>query len=483
MNLQKFVYTFCIFIFIISCSGENLSNDTLAANDTETGFTEKEIKVLYRMRNQDNRVGIDEAMKLTEDIIGLLEEDNMLKSGTSRKVNSISALVSENKPVALKSGEYSEYNDIEIPDTLAYVLNFNDDLGFAIVSADTRIDDPILAFTGEGSLSDSTDNPGLAIFLERLEDYTLNSIIEAELQKDSLLDGIFGKLDVESNTKSVITVPRLLLYSTETISRIGPLVPVEWGQTLPFSNNLNNSKCTRSDNYAKNLTGCVAVATAQVMSYWGHPTQIGNYSFNWTELNKYKRGGNFPNPSTARSQVANLFEQIGKGVGMDYGCDASSADTKDALTFLGKHGFKVSTLKNYNSNDTFASLDKKQPLIARGCSNKTNHKFLGINIYSTYSGCHAWVIDGYLKRKSKFYVYNEQIDSNTGNKVSRRTFAYSFEIYSDYMHNNWGWNGNKNGYFASDVFNSNEKLLDSDTKSGENGYYQYEVKIAPYISK
>jgi len=136
-----------------------------------------------------------EAMMITDEFINSFYGERALKSGTGRKISSVSALVSGNKP-ALKSGE------IEIPDTLAYVFNFSDSSGYVIASADTRIDYPILAFTESGSLMDSTDNPGMVIFLERLEDYMLNSIAKAEHQKDSHTDNNYARSNISTNTKS-----------------------------------------------------------------------------------------------------------------------------------------------------------------------------------------------------------------------------------------------------------------------------------------
>ena len=250
MKKQKFVCALFAFFMFLSCSDEDASVvgyiNSIDNGENESSLTEQEAKVLYRMREPDNRVTMDEVTKLANEAISILNGENgesLLKSGSARRISSISALVSESKP-ALKSSVSSDFGDIAIPDTLAYILNFNDSLGFAIVSADTRIDNPLLAFTDNGSLIDSTDNPGIAIFLERLEDYMLNSIIEAEEQKDSLLDGIMGKIGDEAETKAANDMG-LAIFVTETpwskLSQVTPLVPVEWGQGSPFSDNVGGN--------------------------------------------------------------------------------------------------------------------------------------------------------------------------------------------------------------------------------------------------
>jgi hypothetical protein len=424
-------------------------------------------------------------------VIDFLNGESSLKSGSNRRISSISALVSDNKSVALKS---SDLTDIEIPDTLAYIANFGDDLGFAIISADTRIDEPLFAFTGSGSLADSIDNPGVIIFLQHLEDYMVNSIVEAEHQQDSLLSSILEKLDIESGTKSTsieeakaaARAGRRPVVTTEILNHVTPLVPVEWGQRVPFNNNLEHRNCSDTGN-GRVRVGCVAVATAQIMSRWQHPSSINGYSFNWTELNKYTGGNPSSYPSTAiyhidgaspniKNQVANLMKQIGNGVGMSHGCDASGAYTENAISFLNKHGFSVKmtlmsasnmkttgVLESYNSASAIASMNRREPLIMEGCSGKTDYKFLGITVKTTHNGCHTWVIDGHLKR---------------------RITTDGVHVDTDYIHNNWGWYGGYNGYYKSGVFNSRlGPDLASGTKSGEARNYQYVLKMTPHIRR
>jgi len=452
------------------------------------------------MRNPKNRVSVKEAVEQTDWVIDFM---NVGESGVTRKVSSISALTSDNAEFAkaLKS------NGIEVPDTLIYVVNFADSLGFAIISADTRIDDPLIGFSGSGSLKDSIDNPGMAIFLEHLEDYMLSSIIEAERQKDSLIAEALAKLDDEAGTKSILPTITISLVR-EPRDKIGPLVPVEWGQDFgsapqiyserlvpvewgqdkPFNDNLKNPFFLIQPyvpfsvpSCEKSKAGCVAVAISHIMSHWKYPASINGYSFNWNVLNQYKKGGDFPpaSVSTARSQVANLMQQIGKGVDMDYGCDESGSNIEKALSFLRKQGFITSllglgspgSLVEYNSNSVLNTLNSERPILTRGCSRA--NKFLGIAIY--YDKCHEWVMDGLMKQEAKYTI-----------KMNGSTTIVNDYFY--YVHNNWGWDGRHNGYFEIGVFDIEAKKYDSDVKvkstdSGKDGNYQYEVKIAPHIQK
>ncbi|MDR2584323.1 MAG: C10 family peptidase [Fibromonadaceae bacterium] len=486
MRIHKLVFAFLVFVFFVSsCSNDKQSKETSVLDENLSKLTEDEVKVLVRMRNPKNRVSVEEAVKQTDWVIDFM---NVGESSVSRKISSISALTSDNAEFikALKS------KGIEVPDTLIYVVNFADSLGFAIISADTRIDDPLIGFSGSGFLKDSIDNPGMIIFLEHLEDYMQNSIIEAERQKDSLIGGIWEKLDVETGTKAT-SQPSISVSSPEATGIVYPLVHVEWDQVAPFNNSLKDKNCygKGTANNGKVKVGCVAVAVAQIMSYWKYPAKIGKYSFDWAELNKYT--GN-RNPlsyrdmaqthidkadNSIKSQVANLMMLISNGVGMDYGCKESTANKFSGPSFLLANGFSLESniyavgtgaaLIGYDPKKAIASIKREEPLIVRGCDKKTDYKLFGlIHIYTNYTGCHQWVIDGYIPRRTTVKIGN---------------ISTSYD--SDYIHNNWGWGGIDNGYFESGIFNSNLTPINpvQKTKSYEEYNFRYEVLMTPYIRR
>jgi hypothetical protein len=480
---------------VIPICGNGKYNPTTKGCEADLSkLTEEELKVFLRMQNPKNRIGVDEAVEQANWVIDFLNEEG---DGPSRNVKSVSALASDD----IEFAEALKANGIEVPDTLIYVVNFDNDLGFAIISADDRIDGSILAFTGNGSLTDSIDNPGVAIFLDHLEDYMLNSIIEAERQKDSLIGGIMEKLDVGTGTKAsfgfnVPFDPSIMTKYTITRNKIDPLVLVEWGQGAPFNDSLKYKDCKDNEGNIKNngkvLAGCAAVAVAHIMSYWGHPNKIGDYSFSWNLLNETTGNDKPPSyPKAAqihidnalpiiKNQIANLMKLIGNGVSMDYGCGGSSANKFIMLNFLLSNGFSLQLvpsprihspmLISYNSKTAIASMNKREPLMMYGCP-KQKKSFWGLR--KTFYDCHFWVIDGYLERQTTVLLnsYDYVI-------VDRYT--------NDYIHNNWGWNGDRNGYYKSGVFNSNtgpDFLSDGTTKSGEAYNYQYEIQMTPYIRR
>ena len=52
----------------------------------------------------------------------------------------------------------------------------------------------------------------------------------------------------------------------------------------------------------------------------------------------------------------------------------------------------------------------------------------------------------------------------------------------DYLHLNWGWNGNSNGYYLAGIFNGGEGPTFPSTRAAGKGNYPYNVEIIPYIN-
>jgi|GEM_PF-2299040 len=387
--------------FLFSCSEENLPSDNLYGGEPLANMQKP---------NPSNRIDMAEATNLVGEAIAFLDREHPSESKSSRAVNSVSILrFGDIKSSMMKSGEY---RTLDISDTLAYVFNFGDSSGYVIISNDKRIESPLLAFTESGSLvNGETDNPGLKLFLERLEGYMLESIAK------------YGKTDegkeVAANQKG------LYLGSLDTVTR--PLVTVRWGQKKPFNNNLEYEGCSQTSN-GKVPAGCAATAVAQIMSYLEYPTSLGSgTSYSWTKLKKYKDSSDFETSPTdniadkllkasARAMVADLFKQIGDGVLMGYECTGSLTNMLFTLSFLSDIGFSISSSAPYPYDLATIKLGLnslvKRPFIAKDCS-YINGK------------CHVWVIDGLAK------------GSNNSNY---------------YTHNNWGWDGDANGYYLSGVF-------------------------------
>lgn len=192
------------------------------------------------------------------------------------------------------------------------------------------------------------------------------------------------------------------------------------------------------------LTGCVATAMAQIMTFYRHPQvcspgaiefttedlkikvyyDFTGVSFDWDKiLPTYINGANKNYTDEQADEVAKLMAACGASVKMNYNVDASGAFSDNVPEALaGRFGYKAimeyEYRADYVSDVEFQNLMKAEFNIGRPI-------FMA---GSNPEGGHAYVCDGYL----------------------------TYEGAEDYplFHFNWGWNGygnewvmlNKSGY-------------------------------------
>ena len=138
----------------------------------------------------------------------------------------------------------SSWNE-SLPDTLLYIVNFDNESGFALVSAATSLPG-VVAYIEQGTLTpyDEIDNPGFALFLDGYKDYYINN--RGVLPQDS--SGIISLFHLESY--------------------LGPLLTTNWGQRSPY----NNYCYTSEDSLA--VAGCAAIALTQIAAFHRFPTSF-----------------------------------------------------------------------------------------------------------------------------------------------------------------------------------------------------------------
>ncbi len=118
---------------------------------------------------------------------------------------------------------------------------------------------------------------------------------------------------------------------------VAPLLTTTWKQGSPY-----NTMCPTDSQNRKTISGCVAIALAQVMKYWNHPAQgVGSYSYStascgtmsanfgattydWAHMSNNLTS---VSPTVNINAVAQLIYHVGVSVKMDYGYSSSSATT------------------------------------------------------------------------------------------------------------------------------------------------------------
>lgn len=112
-----------------------------------------------------NTITMDSLRSLALNLPAIFSQQPQTRS-TGKTIKEIVSLSSFfNQPVT-RSATVSGKN----PVSDIYVVNYSGDAGFAIISADTRLVD-VLAYSDEGNITDTLDNPGVKLFMHGVYDY------------------------------------------------------------------------------------------------------------------------------------------------------------------------------------------------------------------------------------------------------------------------------------------------------------------------
>lgn len=371
-----------------------------------------------------------------------------------------------------------------IPDTLIYVVNFDDD-GFALLSADSRISSQIIAVVESGSISPEDFN--LNEYLQQMysdttltyEDYswgededgdeialedTLSvSSYELMFQQDSsiinrtphdmiieLVAGYAINEIINSNPHSPgngidpgeewqnpesgqtgqegggSSGGGTVTCNWVTVAEVPVMLSTKWFQDYP----LNQFTPLKSDGNHKDI-GCGPVAVAQILAYHEYPRYffLNGYYCDWTLMKSiYTTEASKNSLSYDNSAVivlSHFLEELRKETKRSYWLEwlgESWTTAKKCKKVFKSAGYSnVHRYKNYHEDQTLNMLNNNCPV------------FIGAMDSRSLEG-HFWVIDGYQM---------QNLVGNNGTVYNSMTL----------LHCNWGWNGDYDGYFSSGVFN------------------------------
>ncbi|MDO5105795.1 C10 family peptidase [Capnocytophaga sp.] len=382
-----------------------------------------------------------------------------------------------------------------------YVINFANNQGYVVTSADRRVPG-VLAYNSHGSLGKAPSNPGQAILFEYVEDYInqerekfeenkenlktqaeelIFKQLPKEKQEELVKQGYFDREGKRVKTKhssegmnfnsheeyrewfcSVYGVditftnwhPQMDDYKKELENgyrkedhwriehKIAPLLKTLWGQSGDY-NNMVPLKCSNDEA----PVGCVATAVGQLMAYHKKPAVFKGRTMHWNEMTKVDSGDMFSNVYslgisnniTAKEDIQYLLAKLGDGdlLDMNYGCDGSGASTNNAEDTFKKLGYNVRQV-NGNIWEAIREIQKGTPVYMDGCSKKISHRFLGIRYNTTYENCHAWVIDGYVQMRQPIRTFYV---SNCYDDLIASYEVHSSNIF-ELVHQNFGWGEN-----------------------------------------
>lgn len=306
-----------------------------------------------------------------------------------------------------------------LPDTLLYIVNMENEEGYALVSADASKPD-VVAFVEQGSLcpGQEIENPGFQLFLEGFTRYSeppvpiLDSITQKPFLKDSV--------KVKSHT--------IWKYDM----RVLPLLTTQWSQRYPY-----NKYCVLSSGWLA-PAGCAPVALGQIVAYHRYPSSYAGHEYDWDSILEYDKVPEYD--LTACNSVAHLINDIGLSIGIQYTSDAGGVNDADIHRLWNKFDYHYHESNTCSFDSLKASLKRHEPVLIYGRGTYNGN----------YTG-HCWVIDG--------IAVMSQYDLDTPVCSSVPPYPPYVKINSyKLVHCNWGWGGLDDGYFLYDAL---EKKFDA----------------------
>ena len=318
-------------------------------------------------------------------------------------------------------------------DTLAYIFNRGENDGFIIVATDDRVF-PILAFSEDGHFSYEEDYNDIdyANFVSLIDDYMAT---------------------IEDGDTAVI-VPQDF---PQTCISILPKLAKSWHQKYPYNKYViqEHPGCP---------VGCVALAAGQAMTYgkdfleYHDSTYVlhairtafkESLNFEGPTLNATKRtvsantriiGGLNPTKYTyieAVDKVARMLYWIGKDVDMEYHPSGSGSYSSKAYDLLEELDYNVKPITPFIDSTAMRLIMNDYIIYTFGTD---DNKRTG----------HAWIIDG------GYFCWE---DSNKE------------IIGKPFFHCDWGWGGDSNGYYSTQVIYYLETAMPTDKYFWRRLYY------------
>lgn len=337
---------------------------------------------------------------------------------------------------------------------LLYVVDFEDNQGSAVLAADSRIPEPVLAVTESGRILDEVYPvyeegvgyngnmlEGFSLYNAAEDDYYVSAIqspaIEycqayAEFQIMNPYDPDYGGGSGSGNN----TVARTETGSWVDVEKISPKLTTVWHQRPPFNDAIPLSRWTIFHNWKRGPAGCVAIAVAQIIAYHEYPANftVNGYNIDWKGVKDICNTTNRRNDGTPydRATVAQLVANIGAWCSMLYTPDFGFALPRKARDCMSTYGYgNVVRHYSYDTSQVINMLRNDNPVF-----------IASIPEYHVFSG-HAWVLDGYINQSRTIKKYN-----------SAGTMLSSSSETRDLIHCNFGWQGRCNGYYITKIFNT-----------------------------
>ena len=432
MSIKHFVIiSFCLSLF-------------LACNKND--FAPKEVE------NDSHRISLQVALDHLDSFLDAM--DNNTKTEATRKNYSLDNI--ETVSYTVNTSTKGSLDDSKSEDNLMYLVNFDNDLGAAVLAADDRLGDVVLCVTESGSLhKESFDHA-----LDLIDKGTTKATEEIESLSNSSCDVVplllTSAILNSVNNYGTGIIDNSSQASTKALSsavKYGPFVYTKWDQAYV---GVNPDTLSVFNKFTPNHypAGCVVIAVAQIMLSTLHPFSLtaDSYYCNSSDMLTvaHYTSPSYPGTTSAQIQVGKFVHHLGASsllCGVHYAADGTSGDADGA-----KRALEAFMYNNVVKRTGFGSSNQA---IATENIRQGRPVYLSGKPEGVIFNGHAWVLDG---------------------------------EWGNYYHVNWGMRGAHDGYFTKNVFHMTNRpeydsVIDANTYdrySGTPHYYVWWFRMVTY---
>jgi len=275
-----------------------------------------------------------------------------------------------------------------------YIYNVGYNKGFVIVSGDDRTTN-IFGYSSEGKFVQDNIPENVKTLMDNYK-YQV-------------------KVVIQNNVNAL--VQKSAADDKDSIA-VSPLIKTKWGQDAPYNSNIPITA----------LTGCVATSMAQVMNYHKWPvTGKSSYSYNYNG-NTYS--ANF---GTTSYDWMNMLDEYSKSE------DVLSVNSKAVATLMYHCG--VSVNMQYTTGSSGASSQDIPASLINSFGYDKDVRYINSETYTPGQFKYQIMLEIKAARPVIIAGHNDQFGHSY--------IADGYDSYN-FIHFNWGWDGDYNGYFEID---------------------------------
>lgn len=387
----------------------------------------------------------------------------------TRKIKSVDVLKRANA-----NSRVTRTSSLDEQDALAYVVNYDNNEGFAILAATTKLP-PVISIGDEGNFN----TEGFVNFIQNNgatrsgEEINPAQEVQYAVVSNSLLLQSAGFGD-------------LLLRGVDTTIMLKclPLVKTKWDQDPPYDyySPVNTDKPGE-----KCAAGCAPIAAAQTLSAlcyhhnWRPTVQLSeDYYMDWYVINRIIYNDiikffYYDNSSDALA-VASFIRAIGEDMNAAYGTETTAylSDLKNTYEKLGLLSVRSGNETSFfpvSRNKIFDMIISENYPVTTEARRETR---------GTTSG-HAFVLDGWLRLEYSLIKFDAvEISPGVMDRIED-----NLQRTIDLVHVNFGWGGYCDGYYLPDAFDLNadkyrEYAEEDDDPSNISYVYDLNVHYVVY---